>query len=115
MTSNSIVFMYQKKKKKKEERDIDAGLKSSQFIFLHYEQRTGESFSMLSPWPWHSPFQALHTECTIPQHLEQLHRDCSLILAVKLFLISLDATCLLSLPTPDSWHAHNEIEGALGT
>lgn len=37
------------------------------------------------------------------------------VLAVKLFLTSLDATCSLSLLSPDSWHAHNEIVGALGT
>jgi len=33
----------------------------------------------------------------------------------ELFLTSLDETCSLSLPAPDSWLAHNEIVGALGT
>lgn len=33
----------------------------------------------------------------------------------KLFLTSLDATCSLSLPTPDSSLAHSEIVGALST
>lgn len=33
----------------------------------------------------------------------------------ELFLTSLDATYSLSLPALDSWLAHNEIVGALGT